>query len=1050
MKKVISIFLAVVLLVISLFINIQNLLVAHAEETHICSFVNRTVDMIRENDVEKNFIPVNDDAISTFSTDSLKTENHDFQTCRLIVQASKEIETLNSIGIANGFLDYYIVQFASEEAAESAYEYYSNCDYVTSVSPERIYCAEIDYVVDNKNNITYEGGTPERLDFWGSEITGAYEVKDYIKKEYDESELPEIRVAVIDTGVDLNHDFLQGRLIKTGFNASSAGSENSEYDITNGHGTGTTGTIIDNTLDNVKVANYKIMDENGTTSVTYIVSAILQAVEDNSQIISMSFGVSYLTETEYNLLDKVMKSAYDAGCVLLASAGNENVDITYINRGPGSMESPITVAASNKYNMPTSWSSRGKSVDIMAPGEDVPVLAPNNSYKLTKGTSYSTPYVAAVVALMKTLYPTESNSQIKMKIESTADRCDLSATEDMYGYGVVDVIGASELCRTENPIINVKEGTYIDEVEISFSVPDGYEVYYTIDQTYPTKENGILYTDSFKIKDDNIIVHAVAFKNNCYRSEYLSKEYRVSTNGTNEMFEIDSDGIITAYNGTVNNLIIPNTINGITVTGLAEGLFSEVALYGIIFPPSIKKLPKNLFYKNSTIQYVQASGVVEISDSTFYKCQNLYCIDFPEVQIVGEKAFYYSTGLAGISLPECTYIGKNAFQNSLIRYAYLPKAKIICSQAFYKCSCLYDIFVPELSELRKESYWGGTWQGGGYTFQEAKLCGVINIEDSQEIPYGAFYQSQITRLEFSNVKTINSLPITRCKNPIYGTITVVLPSTLESCVIDEIPYYDEDDGVDYVYRYKIYGTKDSYAEQWAKENGYKFIEITPQTAIIEDLPDEYYSYMYPLVADVVGFNRVYNWYGTNTESYDNAKLLQTGKEKSFDPNEHKQYKYYYCVVKSSEFEGTEDDMYVYTVICENKSYKPYSPPTSNGNITIATPSNRYLKYGESINLYANATGLPEGSKIKWRIVEGSGVSLDASSSGKICTVTSKSNGDVIIEAYAVNKNGNVIVNENGNRICDREGISSEVSLWWIILYYIRQILSYTNIVVNSI
>ena len=776
MKKVISFFLADVLMVTSLFVNTQNLLVAFAEEAYLSSFINKTVDMIRENDVGKNFISVNDDEISNFSVDSSEIKNNDFQTCRLIVQSDKEIEKLNSISIASGFFDYYIVQFANKEATEIAYEYYSDCNYVTSVSPERIYRAEIDYVVDNKNNITYEGGTPERLDFWGSEITGAYEVKDYIKKEYDASELPEIRVAVIDTGVDFNHNFLQGRLIETKFNASSDGSENSEYDITNGHGTGTAGIIVDNTPDNVKVANYKIMDENGTTSVSYIVSAILQAVEDNSQIISMSFGVSYLTETEYNLLDKALKSAYDAGCVLLASAGNENVDITYINRGPGSMESPITVAASNKYNMPTSWSSRGKSVDIMAPGEDVPVLAPNNSYKLSKGTSYSTPYMAAVVALVKTLYPTDSNSQIKMRIESTADRCDLAAAENMYGYGIVDAIGASELCRTENPIINVKEGTYIDEVEISFSVPDGYEVYYTIDQTYPTKENGIFYTDSFKIKDDNIIVHAVAFKNNCYRSEYLSKEYRVLTTGTNEMFEIGYDGIITAYNGTVNNLIIPNTINGITVTGLAEGLFSEAALYGIIFPPSIKMLPKNLFYKNSTIQYVQASGVVEISDSTFYKCQNLYSVNFPQVQSVGEKAFYYSTSLSGISLPECTYIGKNAFQNSLIRYAYLPKAETICFQTFYKCKCLYEAFFPELSELRKESYWGGAWQGAGQTFQEANLCGVINIEDSQEIPYGTFYQSQVTRLEFSNVKAINSLPITRCKNPIYGTITVVLPS----------------------------------------------------------------------------------------------------------------------------------------------------------------------------------------------------------------------------------------------------------------------------------
>lgn len=74
----------------------------------------------------------------------------------------------------------------------------------------------------------------------------------------------------------------------------------------------------------------------------------------------------------------------------------------------------------------------------------------------------------------------------------------------------------------------------------------------------------------------------------------------------------------------------------------------------------------------------------------------------------------------------------------------------------------------------------------------------------------------------------------------------------------------------------------------------------------------------------------------------------------------------------------------------------------------------------------------------------SGVSLNASSFGTICNVTSKSNEFVTIEVYAVNKNGNTIVNEKGNRIYDREGISSEVSLWWIILYCIRQMFSITN------
>jgi len=296
-----------------------------------------------------------------------------------------------------------------------------------------------------------------------------------------------------------------------------------------------------------------------------------------------------------------------------------------------------------------------------------------------------------------------------------------------------------------------------------------------------------------------------------------------------------------------------------------------------------------------------------------------------------------------------------------------------------------------------------------------------------------------SKVEFSKVKEIRSLPFGYCKNG-FGSVKLVLPSALELCDPD---YFDDVQSDWYI----VYGTKGTYAEQWANENGFEFVEITPETAVINDLPNEYYSYMRPLEVDVVGFNKTYQWYGANVPRYVKGIAIDNATERKLDPNEHKQYKYYFCKVISTD--NDYDPIEITTDICENKSYT-YTPPTSNGKITIATPSNRYLKYGESINLYANATGLPEGAKIKWKIVEGSGVTLDPSVSVAICTVTSKYNGFVTIEAYAVNKNDNTLVNDKGNRICDRQGVSSEVSLWWIILYYFKMIFSTSKTAINML
>ncbi len=121
---------------------------------------------------------------------------------------------------------------------------------------------------------------------------------------------------------------------------------------------------------------------------------------------------------------------------------------------------------------------------------------------------------------------------------------------------------------------------------------------------------------------------------------------------------------------------------------------------------------------------------------------------------------------------------------------------------------------------------------------------------------------------------------------------------------------------------------------------------------------------------------------------------------------------------------------------------------SDVKVKITTPESRNVNYGESITLYASATNLPDGGKIKWRIVEGSGVSLEPSSSGSYCVVTSKTTDDVIIEAYAVNSQGNVIVDETGNMFFDRERIHSEANLWLRIVYFFNNLFRVDNLVIK--
>ncbi|MDY6016807.1 MAG: InlB B-repeat-containing protein, partial [Oscillospiraceae bacterium] len=108
-------------------------------------------------------------------------------------------------------------------------------------------------------------------------------------------------------------------------------------------------------------------------------------------------------------------------------------------------------------------------------------------------------------------------------------------------------------------------------------------------------------------------------------------------------------------------------------------------------------------------------------------------------------------------------------------------------------------------------------------------------------------------------------------------------------------------------------------------------------------------------------------------------------------------------------------------------------------VSIKHPSTTTINYGESLTLYATASNLPEGGKIKWRIVEGTGVSIEPSRSGMYCIVTSESTGNVVIEAYAVDSHGNIITDESGNICSDKEGIHSEDNLWLRIVYFFRKL-----------
>ncbi len=250
-----------------------------------------------------------------------------------------------------------------------------------------------------------------------------------------------IGVAVLDTGIDVNHEDLTVAGGRRFFMRGPFLRSDNNYNDVHGHGTHVAGTIaaLDNEVGVVGIAPdvdlyaVKVLTDSGSGSVSAIVAGIEWVVErDDIQIINMSLGSSTYSQTFENACD----AANDAGILVVSSAGNAgNDDGTGENVGyPAKYESVIAVAASDIVDNRGWFSSTGPEVELIAPGVKVESTVPGG-YATYNGTSMASPHVAGTAALVWAANPDLTNVEIRNILAGTAE--DLGLDEAHQGQGLV-------------------------------------------------------------------------------------------------------------------------------------------------------------------------------------------------------------------------------------------------------------------------------------------------------------------------------------------------------------------------------------------------------------------------------------------------------------------------------------------------------------------------------------------------------------------------------------------------------------------------------------
>ena len=255
-----------------------------------------------------------------------------------------------------------------------------------------------------------------------------------------------VAIAVLDTGVNSNHEDLSAKIVKK-MNFSSS----STVEDVHGHGTratGIAGAITNNSLgvagvcQNCVLYNVKVLNDDGTGTYSAFASGITWAADNGAKAISMSLGGSGGSNTLKNAVDY----AWNKGVVVVAAAGNNgNTNPVY----PAYYTNVISVAATDQNDVKQGFSTYGTWVDVASPSV-VNSTCINGGYCGIGGTSSATPHVGGLAGLLAGQHPTWSNAQIREAIEKSADQ--ISGTGTYWVNGRINASNAVQyVSQTPTP-----------------------------------------------------------------------------------------------------------------------------------------------------------------------------------------------------------------------------------------------------------------------------------------------------------------------------------------------------------------------------------------------------------------------------------------------------------------------------------------------------------------------------------------------------------------------------------------------------------------------
>lgn len=795
MKKFISVLISAILITLSVADGFSVFALEEDNASQLDSFATNLVNLIRTYDTPKDNEEDSDDndieidlpityqeteKLDFYGENNTESSNNSseykfdkrFASGRLIVKSKAQIDLQGAIECVSGYKDLYILQYDTYLNAQKAYDYYQSLDTVEYVEPDITRVMQLDEDTDigipEINPDIFEDVSDEALS-WVSKEIGF----DDIKEELAEKIKREVIVAVLDSGVDTDHEYLEGRLLPNDINLSSTGEENSCEDDY-GHGTHVAGILADNTLDNVKIKPYKVLNNQGRGATSLIAIAIDMAVADGADIINLSLSA----EGDNRMLSESVNAATEQGVNVIVAAGNNGADLSKKIYSPACVESAVTVSAVDKNLKLSSYSNYNGPIDIAAPGDNIMSSYLNNTYTLLSGTSMATPQVAAGFAIVRSVYPDKSAIEVEEMIKEYAIKVEENEGENKYGAGVLFLKYILQvLPRTANVIFSVEEGNFNDSFKLTLSCPEeDATILYAInldDDIELGYLNGAKYKNPITISESTKIT-AIAISKGKLFSMPVTYSYERIFESEEDKFEISSSGIITDYNGKDMDITVPETIRGIKPKALGPDVFkNDHVVRSIHFPDTVTRIYSNAFFGCSNLETVTGNGITQVDANAFQistiksfpfghltkigsyafsGCNNLESIDLTNVVTIDANAFENTTNIGEIDSESIQTIGKFAFRNSDATKVNLPNLTSLNEGAFAECRYLEFLSAELLTTVGKGA------------FKDCISLVTVKLSNAQTLNNDAFYNSSIKFIDLPKATTVGNNVFAGCAN----------------------------------------------------------------------------------------------------------------------------------------------------------------------------------------------------------------------------------------------------------------------------------------------